>query len=240
MEKLIKIGTSGYNYFWNKGKPTPFKWYIKQGFNTVEINATFYSFPYKSWIKSWLDSPDYFDFSIKVNRTITHYSRLSQKGIELFSKFKNSLNEIEDKISFWLFQMPPTFELNEKNLAKIEIFFRKINLENKVVIEFRDESWFKDDKIIHILNQIGIVFCSIDAPEFPNEIYESNGIIYLRLHGRKEWYSYEYSKEELDEIVSKILNKDFSKCYIYLNNDHGMLPNGFYLMDKLGLKRSSV
>jgi len=33
---LIRIGTSGYTYSWNKAKPSPFKWYIDQQFNSVE------------------------------------------------------------------------------------------------------------------------------------------------------------------------------------------------------------
>ena len=62
----IKIGTSGYTYSWNKAKPTPFQWYISQGFNSVEINASYYRFPTESWINTWLSTaPDYFTFSIK-------------------------------------------------------------------------------------------------------------------------------------------------------------------------------
>lgn len=239
-ERIVKIGTSGYNYFWNEGKPTSFKWYLKQGFNTVEINATFYSFPYRSWIKSWLDVPEYFDFSIKVNKIITHYLRLSDKSIATFQKFKDKLKEIEHKISFWLFQMPPTFEYSESNLQRIINFFTKAKLEGKGVIEFRDESWFKARSIVEKLEENGIIMCSIDSPDFPNDIYLCNGTIYVRLHGRKEWYNYEYSKEELDELVKKISSLEFKKCYIYLNNDHGILPNGFYLMEKFKINKLPV
>lgn len=234
-DKVIKVGTSGYNYFWNEGKPNSFKWYISKGFNTVEINATFYSFPYKSWIRNWLESPEYFDFSIKVNRIITHYQRLSEKSAETFMKFKERLKEIEHKISFWLFQMPPTFEYSEKNYSRLINFFKKAGLENNGVVEFRDESWFKIASLHEELSKNGIIMCSIDSPDFPNDIYLCNNIIYLRLHGRKEWYSYEYSNEELDEIIKRINSLNFKKCYIYLNNDHGMLPNGFYLMQKFGI-----
>lgn len=49
----IRIGTSGYTYTWNKGKPDAFKWYVSQGFNSVEINASFYRFPAENWVKNW-------------------------------------------------------------------------------------------------------------------------------------------------------------------------------------------
>jgi len=44
-----RVGTSGYTYSWNPGKPSPFEWYISRGFKTVEINASFYRFPRRSW-----------------------------------------------------------------------------------------------------------------------------------------------------------------------------------------------
>src|ERR671922_91905 len=80
---IIKIGTSGYTYPWNKAKPTPFQWYVNQGFNSVEINGSFYRFPTESWIKTWqAAAPNEFTFSIKVHRSITHYTKLKGKSLE--------------------------------------------------------------------------------------------------------------------------------------------------------------
>ncbi len=227
---IFRIGTSGYNYFWNEGKPSQFKWYLNQGFNTVEINATFYSFPYKSWIKSWASAPDYFDFSIKVNRVITHYAKLSEKAIDTFKKFSALFKEMEEKIAFWLFQMPPTFEFSEENLSRIKNFFS--NIHQNSVIEFRDPSWWRNE-VYEVLKDLDVIFCSVDAPELPRDILETNGKIYLRLHGREDWYNYEYSTKELDEMIDTISKMKASSCYIYLNNNHGMLPNGRYLLNRL-------
>ncbi len=231
---IIKIGTSGYNYFWNEGKPSQFKWYINQGFKTVEINATFYSFPFKSWVNSWKKAPEDFDFSIKVNRIVTHMARLSEKGVEIFDKFKNSLKEIEERIVFWLFQMPPTFIFREKNLERIINFFKKVRIGGKAVIEFRDSSWWNEE-VIKTFEENDLIFCSVDSPELPNDILKINEIIYLRMHGRREWYADIYDERELDEIVEKIKKAKPKICYIYLNNDHGMLPNAKYLIKKFYL-----
>ncbi|MDH2901698.1 MAG: DUF72 domain-containing protein [archaeon] len=65
-----------YSYPWNKGKPTPFAWYLAQWFKTVEINASFYRFPLQSWINAWNFAPKDSDFAIKVNRSITNYAGL--------------------------------------------------------------------------------------------------------------------------------------------------------------------
>jgi uncharacterized protein YecE (DUF72 family) len=229
---MIKIGTSGYSYSWNKGKPSPFGWYLSQGFKTVEINASFYRFPTKSWVKAWSAAPEDFDFAIKVHKSITHYSKLQGKALDLFARFSNSLEEVKNKISFWLFQMPENFGANKENVIALTSFFNKANPDHKAVIEFRHKSWWKLVKKIEALD---IVFCSVDAPKLPREIIPSNDVVYLRLHGRKEWYSWIYTEEELGEIVNRILDVRASKKYIFFNNDHGMIPNSRFLMQALGV-----
>ena len=98
----IKIGTSGYTYSWNKAKPTPFQWYVNQGFNSVEINASYYGFPTESWVNKWLSSaPDYFTFSIKVNRSITDYTGLKrERAFQLWNIFRRTLDRILIVLTF--------------------------------------------------------------------------------------------------------------------------------------------
>ena len=229
---LIRIGTSGYTYSWNEGKPTPFKWYTHQGFNSVEINASFYRFPTESWIKTWqAAAPNEFTFSIKVHRSITHYTKLKGKSLELWKRFSISLGSLgKKKVDFWLFQMPSNYKYNEKNLETIRTFFEKTGLGNKAVVEFRDTSWWKATKEIE---NMGIVFCSVDAPSLPRTRIVSNNTIYLRVHGYKKRYSYVYSQAELDTMISSIKKLKADKIAIYLNNNHGMLQNGLYLLKNL-------
>lgn len=80
--------------------------------------------------------------------------------------------------------------------------------------------------------RIGLVFCSVSAPRLPNDIVRTNNTVYLRLHGSKEWYNYTYTKSELDNLLLKIKKSKAMKKAIYLNNDHGMLKNGRYLLEK--------
>ena len=226
----VKIGTSGYSYHWNKSKPTPFAWYLTQGFKTVEINASFYRFPSQNWIKAWKIAPRDFDFAIKVHRSITHYSRLRGRASELFDRFRDTLGDVEDKISFWLFQMPESFQATKENLETVRDFLARSELGNKAVVEFRHPSWWENQDEI---KEAGAVFCSVDAPKLPRDIISMNDVVYLRLHGRKSWYSWVYSEEELKEIVVNIQSANAKRKYIFLNNDHGMLPNGNYLMKEL-------
>lgn len=236
----IRIGTSGYTYSWNRAKPTPFEWYINQGFNSIEINYSFYRFPTLSSIKMWQgNAPQDFTFSIKVHRSITHYNKLKQpRSIELWVRFLDIFEPIENRIDFWLFQMPANFKFKPENLERVKSFFNSENIiqrivtRKKAVIEFRDSSWW-DESALKEIEKTGIAFCSVDAPALPNKIIASNGTIYIRLHGSKTWYAYVYPEERLNEIVSDIRAIRAQKKAIYLNNDHGMLKNGLYLMECL-------
>ena len=49
---------------------------------------------------------------------------------------------------------------------------------------------------------------------------------------------YRALKKELDDILEKAVKLKPRKCYIYLNNDTGMLSNGLYLIKKAKLLRN--
>jgi uncharacterized protein YecE (DUF72 family) len=229
----LRVGTSGYSYPWNKGKPTSFAWYLAQGFSTVEINASYYRFPMRNWLKAWEIAPEGFEFAIKVNRSITHFAPLGANSLDLWERFRSTLAALEERkqLSEYLFQMPPDYDASEENIRTLSDFFQSIDLGNKAVVEFREKSWWDHMKEIESL---GIVFCSIDTPKLPRDIVAMNGVVYLRLHGRKSWYSSVYSESELDEIRQKLDSLQTDRKYVFLNNDHGMLPNGKYLMKENG------
>lgn len=237
IESKLSIGTSGYTYSWNKDKQNAFEWYVNQGFNSVEINYSFYRFPAPASINLWqIKAPKDFTFSIKVHRSITHYNRLKQpRSSQLWEEFLKVFETLEDKIEFWLFQMPANFKFKPENMDRVRAFFNsrstkhQIAARKKAVIEFRDSSWWNNSALEEI-ERDNISFCSVDAPGLPNAIIALNDVIYLRLHGTKTWYNYLYPEQRLREIVSAMTSTQAQKKAIYLNNDHGMLRNGLFLM----------
>lgn len=180
-----------------------------------------------------------FTLAIKVHQSITHYTRLEgQKPIELWKKFKNPLESIDRKILFWLFQMP-VFKCNDENLDRITNFVNKASLDNTAVMEFRDPSWWSGGRAITKIEKIGIAFCSVNAPELPTKLVSINDTTYLRLHGSDEWYNYVYSKRELDQLVNKIRKAETNRNAVFLNNDHGMLENGLYLLQRFDSSKNA-
>ncbi|MEM1508337.1 MAG: DUF72 domain-containing protein [Thermofilaceae archaeon] len=49
----IYVGTSGWLYGWNEGGGL--EWYVSHsGLNAIELNASFYRFPFPAQVKSWV------------------------------------------------------------------------------------------------------------------------------------------------------------------------------------------
>jgi uncharacterized protein YecE (DUF72 family) len=228
--KEVYIGTSGYDYYWNKRRPSAFEWYLSQGFNSVEVNATFYRWPSPFMVNVWTHAPSHFRFSFKVHRSITHYSKLSKRATELWEKFSESLKPLHPKTVFWLYQMPPSFTYTPANMRRVNDYFSTLSHQGVAVVEFRSPEWWQHVKE---LAESGAAFCSVDAPGLPNNVVAINDTVYLRLHGRTEWYSYVYTPRELDQIVEALGATRAKIIGVYVNNDEGMLENGLYLARRL-------
>ncbi len=225
----IFVGTSGWYYSWNL--EGTFDWYLKNsGLNAIELNASFYRFPFPNQVKSWANKGRNLHWVVKVNRAITHIFRLNEKAFARWQKFKNLFSPLDDFIDFYLFQMPPNF--SPKLLSRVFEFFEKTGLNGRFAFEPRHIDFWHENVISEIIEK-GIIFVSVDAPDLPRTIINCSGVIYLRIHGRTAWYSHYYSDEELKEIAEKILQQSPEKVYVFFNNDHAMLENAQRLWEIL-------
>jgi len=217
----IYVGTSGWYYDWNEGKN--FDWFVKNSkLNSVELNVSFYRFPFPTYVKSWVKKCKNIRFAIKVHRKITHILRLKEEALEIWQDFKKLFLPLENKIDFYLFQLPPSF--STKYFERIKNFFGNFKNKEKIAIEFRSLDWFEKEQVRKI-EKMGLVFVSVDSPLISLFIVKTNGTVYLRFHGRTNWYNYDYSKKELVEIAEKIVNLKPKYVYAYFNNNHNMLLN---------------
>lgn len=218
----IYVGTSGWMYDWNE--LGSFDWYVKySGLNAVELNASFYRFPFRNQILSWSRKGRSLRWSIKVHRSITHYRRLSESAHTIWKKFYNLFNPLDKYVDFYLFQMPPNFIYSDKNLDKIKNFFEYTGLGKRFALEIRHPSWFKES-FVNWCSKLGLTLVSIDAP-IGTWIVNSNGCVYLRMHGREYWYAHDYSPDELRELANSMIRLKPFKVYVFFNNNHWMLCN---------------
>jgi len=217
----VYVGTSGWMYDWN---PDGLEWYVRNSsLNAIELNMSFYSFPRLSQISKWRKIGSKLRWSIKVHRSITHYRKLSAKSFETWARFRNLFKPMSELIDFFLFQFPPSVKPTKIFLKRIKYFLENVD-NDRIAMEFRDVSWFNLD-LVNLISKWGAVFVSVDSPMMCNAIYSSNGIVYLRLHGRTYWYSHNYILKELRDIVARLLTVNPSKIYVFFNNDHDMLHN---------------
>ena len=225
----VLIGTSGWSYDWN---PNGFKWYVdNSGLNAVELNASFYRFPFRNMIKSWLlktKSAPCMRWSIKIHRSISHIYLLKDKALSLWDKFHRLFKPLEEYIDFYLLQLPPRFKPSEEYVKRLIRFVEYVNLGYRLAVEWRDPVWF-DDKWLSLGRELEFTIVSIDSP-IGCFYVRSSPYVYLRMHGRSAWYAYRYSPEELREVAISLLELNGECIYVFFNNDHDMLDNARELM----------
>ncbi len=218
----IYVGTSGWLYIWNE--EGTLDWYIEEsGLNTVELNASFYRFPFRNQVLSWARKGAGIKWAIKVHKSITHTRRMSERAFEVWLKFRDLFQPMDGIVEFYLFQLPPNFTCKEENLERLRNFYDKTGLGQRFALEFRHESCF-NERVVEWARDLGLTLVSIDAP-IATWVVNSNGTVYLRLHGHTEWYGYEYSESELRELAERVVSQRPSRVFVYFNNDHYMLEN---------------
>ena len=197
-------------------KPSEWFRYYSSFFNTVEINSTFYRFPKKSSMKRWFrESPEDFVFSVKVNKHITHIKRLKDVKGELQDFYEVVSDSLKEKTGAFLFQMPPSFRYSKGNLDRI---LGSLSPEYLNVVEFRHISWWNDD-VLRALSQNKIIFCSVSAPNLPEKLIKTTDTVYVRFHGKENWYRYNYSEDELKLWADWIKKENPKNLFVYFNND---------------------
>lgn len=252
-EMEIKCGTSGFSF--NDWRGTVYPSDLKDsqmlpyyayhyGFDTVEINSTYYAIPSeKSFQSMCRRTPSGFEFTVKAHKTMTHDPfdpRLERKpGIEdieeSFRKFKEALRPlwVFGKLGAILLQFPVFFPNTKENRDYILFCLERLK-DLPVVVEFRHRSWVRDESF-EFLKENGIGFCAVDEPPLPRLMpfipRVTSDIGYIRFHGRnKNWfnaplserYDYFYSDEELKSFIPKIMEmmNSAKKLYIFFNNCH--------------------
>ena len=217
----VYVGTSGWLYWWNLGRSLD--WYLENsGLNAVELNASFYRFPFPSQVKGWARKGAGLRWAIKVNRLVTHVFKFGERALGTWGKFERLFEPMHELIDFYLFQLPPQY--TPKAAPTLEKFIRAAKLGERFALEVRNQAWFKPEWI-EWARKLGITWVSVDCPDFPLDIYNTSGLVYERMHGRTAWYAHHYSKEELEDVARRILGAKPSKGYVFTNNQGSMLVN---------------
>jgi uncharacterized protein YecE (DUF72 family) len=217
------IGCSGWFYWHWRGAFYPadlptsswFKHYAGR-FQTVELNAPFYSWPTVATVESWIRQAARrrFVYTVKVCELITHIKRFAGTAT-LVRDFGLIADLLGPRMGCFLFQLPPSFHYTPARLKRIggQLDHRRRN-----VVEFRHRSWW-NETVYEAFRQTGTIFCSCSGPRLPDQLIKTADDIYIRFHGVKTWYRHDYTIEELDVWAKRIVESKAKTVWAYFNND---------------------
>lgn len=215
-------------------------------FDCVEVNATFYNAgftPQQS--KKWLDDvsarPE-FTFLIKLFRGLTHTFTATAADVRAIRAFLAPIEE-SGKLGGLLLQFPFRFvnlQEHRRYIAMLGRIFRGY----RVFVEVRHNSW-SGRATVEFFEEQGLTPVNVDLPHLhrhmPLTAVSHNGYAYFRMMGRnaaawnhpevEDRYTYNYSADELDELLRKIVivSKTARRVYVIFHNDakgHSLV-NGF-------------
>jgi uncharacterized protein YecE (DUF72 family) len=241
----VYVGCSGWFYWKWRGLFYPedlpagewFRHYAKH-LRSVEINASFYSWPTVANVNAWRRQPRKRDFvfTVKACELITHIKRF--RGTKTLVKDFGMIADIlGDRMGCFLFQLPPSYHYTRARLTAI---LSQLDPARRNVVEFRHASWW-NETVYAAFRRSGIIFCSCSGPRLPDELVRTADEVYLRLHGPKHWYRHNYSKEELMKWVNKIKVSGAKRVWVYFNNDNeAHAPRNAVTMRRLLLKSLAV
>ncbi|GAC1411768.1 MAG: DUF72 domain-containing protein [Burkholderiaceae bacterium] len=232
------VGCSGWFYwrwrgdFYPETLPTN-QWFSHYAshFKTVELNASFYSWPTETAVKTWIKQAgeQKFIYTVKVCELITHVKRFD--GVKTLVKdFGFIADLLGTHMGCFLFQFAPSFQYSTTRLKAI---LSQLDHTRRNVLEFRHASWWNED-VFAALRETGTIFCSCSGPRLPDQLVKTADDIYLRLHGTKQWYRHDYSEEELSVWSERIHESGAKRVWVYFNNDYeGFATKNAHLFSSL-------
>jgi uncharacterized protein YecE (DUF72 family) len=223
LKKTVFVGCSGWRYWkWRDSfyaevpQPDWFKHYAS-AFDTVEINASFYSWPTVANVQAWRRQPGGKDivYTVKVCELITHIKKF--KGTKtLIRDFGIIADILGERMGCFLFQLPPSYRYTK---ARLNSIVSQLDPARRNAVEFRHKSWWNED-VYGAFRKAGIIFCSCSGPRLPDELVRTADEVYVRLHGPERWYRHNYSDDELLKWASRIKESGARRAWIYFNNDY--------------------
>ncbi len=228
----IHIGISGYYYkdaigrFYPNGiKASEFLLYYKMFFDSLELNFTFYRYPQKHHIKSFIKKAPNLRYAVKLHKSFTHYKTYEKESLD---KFLDSIEPVFSSKNFiaLLVQFPPSMHYSLENIEYINNLIE--NLKGvRIAIEFRSKSFNKTD-VFELLKEKKVSIVNVDAPKKEDTLVgpwiSTGDFNYIRIHGKDKAnpYKYIYSLDELKKLKTKIRKiEEHKPTYIFFNNTYG-------------------
>lgn len=237
---MILVGTSGFSFNDWVGpfyppylkKSDHFAWYIRH-FPALEVNSTYYRTPAAGVFDRWDRlAPDGYPIFVKLPGEATHKRQEPDDPVYRLMRAVDGIRG-SGKLAGFLAQFPWGFREGPEGRDYLRRLRGLVPREEPLFVEFRHAGW-DSAETYRFLEDEGIGFSAVDEPALdglmPPTTRQTNGIGYVRLHGRnaKAWwgegggdrYDYLYSDAELSEWVTRVRELDelTGRAYVFFNN----------------------
>lgn len=164
----IYIGCAKWNKtdlkgFYPKGTKDELTYYATQ-FNSIELNATFYSLPSAEQVLTWKEkTPENFKFFPKITNTVSHFRRLINVT-DVVTDYATSVQNFGDKLGMVFLQLHDNFK--PKDFERVEKFVKDWPKEIPLAIEVRSTEWFEEEnfeKFSELLEENNIANIIVDT-----------------------------------------------------------------------------
>ncbi|MFA4869914.1 MAG: DUF72 domain-containing protein [Pedobacter sp.] len=200
--------------------------YVKH-FNSIELNAVFYSIPNAELIRKWKqkaeeNSTNGFIFCPKFSRTISHIKRLKDAEVPT-DLYLSSIHEFGKYLGPCFLQLGDNF--GPKNFDILENYLKLLPVDFQVFVELRHEEWFANavdrERLFEMLHRLKKGAVITDASGRRDCVHMELTIpeIFIRFVGNGQDFK-ESDFARIDEWVTRIkswLGKGLEKVYFFLH-----------------------
>ncbi|MES2830092.1 MAG: DUF72 domain-containing protein [Bacteroidota bacterium] len=200
--------------------------YVKH-FNSIELNAVFYSIPKAELIQKWKLKADAnavngFVFCPKFSRTISHIKRLKDADVPT-DLYLSSIYEFEKYLGPCFLQLGDNF--SPSNFTVLENYLKLLPEDLKVFVEVRHGSWFADPiirkQLFEMLARLNKGAVITDASGRRDCVHMEVTIpeVFIRFVGNgKDYQASDFAR--VDEWVARIkpwIERGLTKVYFFLH-----------------------
>lgn len=207
--------------FYPKGTKDELTYYSTQ-FNSIELNATFYSLPSSEQVKIWKEkTPADFKFFPKITNTVSHFRRLLNIT-DVVTQFATAVLNFDEKLGMVFLQLHDNFK--PKDYERLEKFVQDWPKEVPLAIELRNKEWFSDEEIFDKICEL------FEKNKITNIIVDTAGrrdLLHMRLTTPVAFIRYVGANAEsdyarLDDWLEKIKtwkSEGLEKLYFFVHQN---------------------
>lgn len=207
--------------FYPKGTKDELAYYAQQ-FNSIELNATFYSSPSKDQVKIWKDkTPENFKFFPKIPQSISHYSRLLNTNDKVLA-FTDAVAFFEEQLGMIFLQIHDNFK--PKDFDRLEQFIENFPKGFPLGVEVRNTEWFTNKEIFEryctLLKKNNVTNILVDTAGRRDMLHMrlTNNVAFVRYVGANHPSDYDRLDEWI-QVIKDWRKNGLQKLYFFIHQN---------------------